>query len=89
MRVAVTGGNGFLAGYLIEELRRCGHEVVLLSRSEGIRNGLHFAITDYSEDSLSEILAGNVDAVAHLASSRKVADNFSFYASLIDMTQNL
>ena len=90
MRFAITGGNGFLAGYLIDELLQNGHEVVLLSRTEGTKKNIGFSVTDYSEESLDDIFAKEkLDGIAHLASSRKVADRFSFYQGLIDSTQNL
>ena len=34
MRLLVTGGSGFLGGYVLDEARRCGHEVVALTRSD-------------------------------------------------------
>lgn len=34
MRLLITGGSGFLGGYVIEEARRRGHEVVALARSD-------------------------------------------------------
>ena len=34
MRLLVTGGSGFLGGYVLEEAARRGHEVVALARSE-------------------------------------------------------
>lgn len=90
MKVAITGGNGFLAGYLIEELKTNGHEVVLLSRSRGTRNGLSFIDTDYSEESLFRIFTEMyIDSIAHLASSRKVAESLLYYDKLIEATQIL
>jgi UDP-glucose 4-epimerase len=90
MKVAITGANGFLAGYLLEELSGHGHQVVLLSRSAGHRNGIPFDPTDYSEESLVRIFKSRgVEAVAHLASSRKVADRFGFYSGLVETTENV
>ena len=88
MKVAITGGNGFLAGYLTNELTARGHQVVLLSRASGERNGISFTVTDYSLENLIGIFCG-VDAVAHLASSRKVADEFGYYSDLIRATENI
>ncbi len=34
MRLLITGGSGFLGGYVIEEARRRGHDVVALARSD-------------------------------------------------------
>ncbi len=34
MRLLVTGGSGFLGGYVLDEARRRGHEVVALARSD-------------------------------------------------------
>jgi uncharacterized protein YbjT (DUF2867 family) len=34
MRLLVTGGSGFLGGYVLDEARRRGHEVVALTRSD-------------------------------------------------------
>ena len=90
MKVAITGANGFLAGYLLDELLAHGHQVLLLSRGSGARNGQPFAATDYSADSLCGLFgSGGVDAVAHLASSRKVADRFGFYSGLVETTENI
>lgn len=89
MRIAITGGNGFLAGYLTKELLDKGHEVVLLSREPGCRFEIPYVVTDYSMESLNRIFGKGCDGIAHLASSRKVADNLTFYSGLIEMTNNL
>ena len=89
MKIAITGGNGFLAGYLTKELLENGHDVVLLSREPGCKYGIPYVVTDYSRESLTEILIEGYDGIAHLASSRKVADNLAFYSGLIEMTNNL
>jgi uncharacterized protein YbjT (DUF2867 family) len=34
MRLLITGGSGFLGGYVLDEARRRGHEVVALARSD-------------------------------------------------------
>lgn len=36
MRIAITGGTGFVGGHLAEQLRREGHEVVVVGRRAGI-----------------------------------------------------
>jgi len=63
-------------------------QVKLLSRNAGSREGIEYIKTDYSFASLKEILTG-VDAIVHLASPRKVYDNFSEYFDSVVMTENL
>ncbi len=88
MKVAVTGANGFFAGYLIKKLLEDHNEVILLSRSSGEAYNISYSITDYSYKSLFEKLDG-ADAVVHLASPRAVFKNFCEYASAVEMTENL
>lgn len=54
MKVLVTGGNGFVAGYLAEELKKAGHKPVLSDRS----------FADSSSDDLTCIPADLTDARA-------------------------
>lgn len=59
MRVAVTGGNGFLAGYLKRELKTVDMDSVLLVRQQCDHQKMdNYTVTDYSVGSLSEILRG-------------------------------
>lgn len=89
MKIAITGGNGFLAGYLTKELLENGYDVVLLSREPGCKYEIPYVVTDYSMESLHKIFEKGCDGIAHLASSRKVAGNLAFYSDLIEMTNNL
>ena len=60
MRVLVTGGTGFVGRWLVEELRRAGHDPVATPDSRSLN------ITD--PNAVSEFVrACNPDAVAHLA----------------------
>lgn len=90
MRIAITGGNGFLAGYLTKDLISHGSEVVLLSREAGSRFDIPYIVTDYSAESLNRIFSEmGITGIAHLASSRKPAESLSFYQDLMDMTDVL
>lgn len=66
MRVAITGGTGFVGRHLDERLRAEGHETVLVSRRTGT------AITDV--DALTEAFSG-CQAIAHCAGiNREIGD---------------
>ncbi|MGI5373122.1 UDP-glucuronic acid decarboxylase family protein [Streptomyces sp. CA-251387] len=81
MRVAVTGGGGFLGSHLCEALLRRGDEVVCL---DDFSTGDAVNIAPYLDDpaftlvqgdvSRSVRVPGPVDAVAHLASPASPAD---------------
>lgn len=89
MKIAITGANGFLAGYLIGELLNHHHELVLLSRNTGERFGIPYTVTDYTIDSLKEIFGKGVEGIAHLASTRRVADSLTPYCGFMELTNNL
>ena len=40
MRIAITGGTGFVGSHLDARLRAAGHETVVVSRRTGYRAGL-------------------------------------------------
>lgn len=74
MKIAITGGTGFVGRHLARDLSQCGHEVVLISRGKDLRdpdirhleNATFVGIGTSSEASLAEAFAG-CDAVAHCA----------------------
>jgi NADH dehydrogenase len=67
MRIAITGGTGFVGGHLAERLARDGHETVVLSRRTGL--GL-----DVDPVRLA-IALGGCDAVVHCAGiNREIGD---------------
>ena len=65
MKVAVTGGTGFLGQHVVEKLRKNGDDVVILSR-KSLPGTIQ---TDYSIESLTPIF-NDVDAIVHLAAKR-------------------
>ncbi|MFG2638398.1 UDP-glucuronic acid decarboxylase family protein [Streptomyces sp. NPDC048362] len=81
MRVAVTGGGGFLGSHLCEALLRRGDEVVCL---DDFSTGDPANVAAFLEDPAFELLVGDVsrtidvpgvvDAVAHLASPASPPD---------------
>jgi UDP-glucose 4-epimerase len=74
VRVAVTGGNGFIGSRLVDELLRTGQDVVLVdargeSPSEQRRDGARTVCLDVRDtDKLCRAVDG-CDAVVHLAAS--------------------
>jgi nucleoside-diphosphate-sugar epimerase len=74
MTVVLTGGTGFLGAALIELLAGRGEEVVALVRpgaQPAARDGVRWVEQDLAEPLATEALPESVDAVAHLAQSRR------------------
>lgn len=74
MKIAITGGTGFVGGHFAEQCLEEGHNVVLISRGTsgyGARHldnpdASHVAASVLDRDSMREAVA-SCDAVAHLA----------------------
>lgn len=89
MRVAITGGSGFLGRHLVGELLARGDQPIVLGiEKEGTVCGLPIITTDFSVDSLKEQLNG-ADAVVHLASTRGVFPRLSAYYDCVELTENV
>ena len=76
MKIAITGGSGFIGAHLANQLLAEGHEILVLSRSERQPNaGAKFVPTDLPDtEVLREAFAG-CDAVAHCAGiNREIGD---------------
>jgi len=73
MKIAVSGGLGFIGNTLAQTLAAAGHQIVLVTRPNGKRNGKEslpnattFTVGLCDEEKLAEAFAG-CDAVAHCA----------------------
>ena len=96
MKVAITGGRGFLGSQLARDLIDCGHTVVILSRSqlkEDLPARCAVKVVDYFDQAgLTTALSG-VDALVHLAgiAHTKVKNNADkiYRAAIFDTTRNL
>ena len=73
MRVAVTGGCGFIGSHVVDHLVRAGHEVRVIDLSAGWRqSAADYLDADlFDEAALGRALAG-CEAVFHLAGAADV-----------------
>jgi nucleoside-diphosphate-sugar epimerase len=68
MRLAITGGTGFVGSHLIDAALAAGHEVKALTRREQReRDGVDWVLGDLSSRDALEWLVDHVDAVIHVA----------------------
>ena len=89
MKVAITGGTGFLGKALIEKLLIKGYSPVILTRSNYLENNeIKYLKTDYSKSSLIKQLE-NIDAVVHLAAKRGSSNLITDFNYEQIMAQNL
>src|SRR5262252_1498894 len=95
MRIAITGGTGFVGRYLADRLVGEGHEVVLLSRRAGDgRVGSEIGQVKYVSSDLSDptILAEafqGCEAVAHCAGINRELGSQTYQHVHIEGTRNV
>lgn len=80
MKIAVTGGTGFIGRALVERLARAGHSVIVLTRRPEDRRGLPAevgtALFDVDQPLSPQTLKG-VEAVVHLAGENVAAGRWT------------
>lgn len=95
MKIAITGGTGFVGSHFAKRVLADGHELVLISRSAGVRaNRLESpAVTQVASDlSDTDILAAafaGCDAIAHCAGINREIGNQTFQRIHADGTRNV
>jgi nucleoside-diphosphate-sugar epimerase len=68
MRLAITGGTGFVGSHLVEAALAAGHEINALTRREQpARDGLTWISGDLSSRDALELLVRDADAIIHVA----------------------
>lgn len=93
MRILVTGASGFVAPYVVQELMRHGHEV-LLTAPEPLRIRIPGASETYLcnlrdlESTRSLIRATKPEGIIHLAAMSHVGKSWENRAELIDVNVN-
>lgn len=96
MKIAITGGTGFIGKHLAQRLVNDGHEVVLLARGRGRGDKpiadlqrITFVQSDLSDSRiLAEALAG-CEAVAHCAGINREIGNQTYVKVHIEATKNV
>lgn len=96
MKIAITGGTGFVGSHLARRLLAEGHRVVLISRSANRQgapvsapsNASHVACDLSDVDVLAAAFAG-CDAVAHCAGINREIGRQTFQRIHIDGTRNV
>ena len=68
MKLAITGGTGFIGSHLIDAALEAGHEVNALTRREQpSRSGVRWILGDLSNRDALEQLVSDADAIIHVA----------------------
>lgn len=67
MRVAVTGGSGFIGTYVVEELERRGHETLIIDHHKHTDTEREVFLADVRDATAMVEVAAHVDAIIHLA----------------------
>jgi uncharacterized protein (TIGR01777 family) len=67
MKVLITGGSGLVGSELTKLLIHAGYEVVWLSRSSGVKNGITCYAWDYKSDFIDTKAFEGVTYIVHLA----------------------
>ncbi|WP_339210616.1 NAD(P)-dependent oxidoreductase [Aeribacillus sp. FSL K6-8210] len=90
MRIAVTGGTGFLGKHVVEYIKKENNIPVVITRNiiDNSRNDYEYRVSDYSKTDLIDKLF-DVDAVVHLAAKRGSQGMISEFHDNEILTQNL
>jgi uncharacterized protein YbjT (DUF2867 family) len=93
MRIAITGGTGFIGGHLARQLAFAGHEVLVLGRHRRAKeigaNGPRFVAADLANVvSLRDAFAGCV-VVAHCAGINREIGTQTYQRVHVEATRNV
>lgn len=68
MRIGVTGATGFIGRHLTEQLKDCGHEIVILSRRPiEVDAKVRVVVGSLQDRAALENFVSDVDAIIHIA----------------------
>jgi UDP-glucose 4-epimerase len=75
MRIAVTGGCGFIGSHVVDQLIRAGHEVAVLDvASRWLNPQAEYRHADIFDEAAMDATMADADAVFHLAGAADVND---------------
>jgi UDP-glucose 4-epimerase len=83
MRVAVTGGSGFIGAHVVDELCRAGHDAIVLDRIPPHRADVRFRPIDITDLASVERGVRGCDVVFHLAAIADVNVAFQHPAETV------
>lgn len=90
MKIAITGGSGFLGKYVVDGILREDNIPIIFSRRkiDSLENGIEYRVTDYSKSDLMVKLS-DIDAVVHLAAKRGSQGRIAEFHDNEILTQDL
>ncbi|MBV7255578.1 NAD(P)-dependent oxidoreductase [Pacificimonas sp. WHA3] len=90
MKLAITGGTGFVGQHLIERAVAAGHGVTALTRrGQPSRSGVTWTPGDLSDDAALMELCTGADAVIHVAGVVNAKDEAGFRAGNVEGTRTM
>jgi len=91
MRIAITGGTGFVGGHFAQRLIQQGHEAVLVARRqrEALPANVTFAASDLTNIEVLATAFAGCDAVAHCAGINREIGDQTYQRVHVDATQNV
>src|SRR5712692_3947214 len=93
MRIAVTGGTGFIGSHLAQRLVSEGHQVVLLARNRrnfsAERVTMTFVSSDLSDPAVLANAFASCDAVAHCAGINREIREETYRKVHVEATKNV
>lgn len=92
MKIAITGGTGFIGRHLAQRLAGEGVEVVLLARSDREEfpgRGMTFVASDLSDPAVLQKAFAGCDAVAHCAGINREIKTQTYQRVHIEGTRNV
>jgi nucleoside-diphosphate-sugar epimerase len=79
VRIAVTGGTGFVGAHLLDAALGAGHRVnALIRRDQPLRDGVDWILGDLQDRDALERLVDGADAILHVAGTISAANAAAF-----------